>query len=299
MATIEFQAQWVDRLASGKRGGVTAASCSVWLPVTYASRCIRQDGIHAASVVRATRRMRKDTCMIRRLGVIGDLHAEDRRLDRVLDWLVGAGVDAIICTGDIADGRGCVDVTCRLLREARAIVVAGNHDRWLLQGRVRHVPEAHLREALAEVSIDYLSGLSRATELETVAGRLLLCHGVGENDLGKVWPGTPRSPIERSVELDALIGSGRYRFLVNGHLHYRVLIDFEDLLLMNAGTLKGAHGGFSIMDFANDSVIAFALDDNDSPRRLVEHPLRPVGDRRVWRDTQDFDGTWQPLALYG
>ncbi len=145
--------------------------------------------------------------MIRRVGVIGDLHAEDRRLVRVLDWLAGASVDAIVCTGDIADGRGCVDFSCALLEQARAIVVAGNHDRWLLQDRVRHVPEAHRLEALHERSVDYLSALPRSVELETVMGRLLLCHGVGDNDLGKVWPGTARSPIERSNELDAICSS--------------------------------------------------------------------------------------------
>jgi putative phosphoesterase len=237
--------------------------------------------------------------MIRRLGVIGDLHAEDRRLARVFDWLAGAGVDAIVCTGDVADGRGCVDRSCRLLQEAGVVVVSGNHDRWLLQDRVRHVPDAHRLHALEERSIDFLRSLPRSAELETVAGRLLLCHGVGENDLGKVWPGTARSPIERSAELDALIEAGRYRFLVNGHLHYRVLIDFHDLLLMNAGTLKGPYAGFSIMDFEHDQVTAFGLDDDGAPRKLAEHALAPAADRRVWRDTQAFDGAWQPLALYG
>jgi len=237
--------------------------------------------------------------MIRRLGVIGDLHAEDQRLALVLDWLAGAGVDAIVCTGDIADGRGCVNLSCALLQQARVVVVAGNHDRWLLEDRVRHVPEAHCLAALDESSVAYLRNLPRSVELDTVAGRLLLCHGVGDNDLGKVWPGTSRSPIERSRQLDTLLDAGRYRFLVNGHLHYRVLIDFQDLLLMNAGTLKGAYAGFSIMDFEQAVVRAYGLDDNGRPRKLSEHALEPTEERRIWRDTQDFDGTWQPLALYG
>jgi len=236
--------------------------------------------------------------MIRRLGVIGDLHAEDGRLARVLEWFAGTGVDAIVCTGDIADGRGCVDVSCQLLEQARVIVVSGNHDRWLLEDRVRHVPEAHRRAGLAERSLAYLRELPRSVELETVAGRLLLCHGVGDNDLAKVWPGTARSPIERSQELDVLLESGRHRFLINGHLHYRVLIDFDNLLLVNAGTLKGTYAGFAVMDFARDSISAYGLDDQDAPRRLSEHPLTPAGDRRVWRNTREFDGAWQPLALY-
>lgn len=233
------------------------------------------------------------------MGVIGDLHAEDRRLVRVLDWLAGASVDAIVCTGDVADGRGCVDFSCASLEQSGAIVVAGNHDRWLLQDRVRHLPEAHRLDALHERSVEYLRALPRSVELETVMGRMLLCHGVGENDLGKVWPGTARSAIERSNELDTLIESRRYRFLVNGHLHYRVLIDFRDLLLVNAGTLKGAYAGFSVMDFEGGHVAAYGIGDDQAPVKLSEHSLLPDGDRRVWRDTAEFDGTWQPLALYG
>lgn len=236
---------------------------------------------------------------IRRLGVIGDLHAEDRRLGRVLDWMAGFGVDAVVCTGDIADGRGCVDVSCALLQQGGVLVVAGNHDRWLLEDRVRHVPEAHRIAEVAEQSAAYLRALPRSREIETVAGRLLLCHGVGDNDLGKVWPGTARSRVERSNALDVLLESRRFRFLVNGHLHYRVLIDFENLLLLNAGTLKGEHAGFSVMDFQRDCVACWGFDANDHPIKVAEHPLSRVAGRRVWRNTQAFDGTWEPLALYG
>jgi predicted phosphodiesterase len=199
---------------------------------------------------------------------------------------------------DVADGRGCVDTSCRLLQDARVIVVAGNHDRWLLADRVRHVPEAHRVAELDAGSVAYIKTLPRTVELQTVAGRLLLCHGVARNDLGKVWPGTPRSRIERDSRLDELLAEGHFRFVVNGHLHYRVLIDFPGMLLMNAGALKGPFAGVSIMDFSADCVSAWAFDANDRPSRTAEHSLSPVAGRRVWRDTQEFDGTWEPLALH-
>ncbi|MBX3706290.1 MAG: metallophosphoesterase family protein [Pseudomonadales bacterium] len=237
--------------------------------------------------------------MIRRLAVLGDLHAEDVRCARVLEWLAGIDVDGVICTGDVADGGGCVDASCDLLVDANVTTVAGNHDRWLLEDRVRHVPQAHQLSALAPRTIEYLAALPRTVELDTVAGKLLLCHGIGDNDLGKVWPGTARSRVERSPALDGLLEAGRHRFLVNGHLHYRVLIDFPGMLLLNAGTLKGEHAGFSIMDFVGDCVSAFGFDPNGRPCRLVEHSLTPSTGRRIWRDTRAFDGSWQPLTLYG
>ena len=54
---------------------------------------------------------------IRQLGVIGDLHSEDIRLGRALEYLEHEGASDIICTGDIADGRGCVDTSIRLLQD--------------------------------------------------------------------------------------------------------------------------------------------------------------------------------------
>ena len=235
----------------------------------------------------------------RRLGVIGDVHAEHRRLDAALNFLIGVGVDAICCTGDVVDGPGCVDTCCALLAAAHVATVAGNHDRWLLANRMRGVPHAHDRARLGAASLDYLEALPAMRRIGTPLGDMLLCHGVGENDLRKVWPGSPRMPIERSVELDALIAHGDTRFVINGHLHYRVIVNFEQLTLLNAGTLKGEHRpGVSIVDFDEGFVAAFEFGADGSLHRVVERVMRADTDRRVWRDTQEFDSAWTPASLY-
>jgi predicted phosphodiesterase len=235
---------------------------------------------------------------IRRVGVIGDVHGEHERLAVALDWLAGQRVDALLCTGDIADGRGCLRQSSALLRQAGAITVAGNHDRWLLQDRVRHLPDAHRIDDLDDDTQGFLADLCRTRSLMTVAGPVLLCHGVAEDDLGKVWPGTERSKVARSLELDRLIEADTYRFVINGHLHFRVLVDFERMLLINAGTLKGPHGGVSVVDFEAGSVAAFEVEVGRPTRRVVEHPLAPGPERRIWRNTAEFDGRWQPVLLY-
>ena len=236
--------------------------------------------------------------LIRRLGVIGDLHGEHERLEVVLDWLTGQRLDALVCTGDIADGTGCINRSCALLRDAGVITVAGNHDRWLLQNRVRHVADAHRIEELDDANLVFMRALPRVQTLDTVAGRLLLCHGVADNDLAKVWPGTQRSRVERSAELDALLVADQHRFVINGHMHFRVLIDFQRLLLINAGTLKGPHAGVSVVDFAGGTVAAFDVQIGQRPNLVREHALNPGVRRRVWRDTREFDGSWEPALLY-
>lgn len=236
---------------------------------------------------------------MRRLGLIGDVHAEHCRLEAALEHLVGEGVDAICCTGDLADGTGDVDVCCALLAAAGVLGVAGNHDRWLLGNRMRNVPYAHQLSDVASASLEFLANLPATRTIETPLGAALLCHGVGENDLRKVWPGSPRMPIERSPELDELIATGETRFVINGHLHYRVIVNFDRLTLLNAGTLKGDHRpGVSILDFGAGAVSAFEFDANLSLHRVAERPLREEHGRRIWRDTQEFDSGWTPVALY-
>ena len=120
-----------------------------------------------------------------RIGIIGDVHAEHDRLAVALEFLASQGVDGLICTGDLPDGVGDLDVCCDLLKAASVLTVAGNHDRWFLQDRVRHVQDAHLRDKASADTIRFIESLPKTRTLETPAGPLVLCHGVLE-DLRKL-----------------------------------------------------------------------------------------------------------------
>jgi len=235
----------------------------------------------------------------RRLGVIGDLHSEDVRLKRSLEFLVDANACEIVCTGDIADGRGCVDTSIRLLRDYGVKTVRGNHDRWLLESKARHVPNAHHRETLSRQSIAFLETLPTQIQLNTVAGSLLLCHGIGDNDLRKVWPGTERMPVERSHELDKIIDEEEHRFLINGHVHFKTMIHFEKLTLLNAGTIKGdMWPGFMLIDFDLRLIHAFTFGTDESVISTKTTQLDPEAHHQIWSDTQSFSGNWDPLLLF-
>lgn len=242
--------------------------------------------------------MLSKTAPVRRLGVIGDLHGEDGRLDAVLDWFYGQSVDALVCTGDIADGRGCINRSCELLRQGAVLTVAGNHDRWLLNDKVRHLTDAHRKDELSDDNLSYVADLKRQRQLETTEGSLLLCHGAADDDMARIWPGRNPGEEKRSRALDEVIESGRYRFLINGHMHFRVLIDFVGLTLLNAGTLRGDHAGVSLIDFEGDAIATFAVSDTGAPERIMEKRLAPGKERKVWRDTQEFDGTSTPVTLH-
>ena len=235
--------------------------------------------------------------MMTRIGIVGDVHAEHERLDRALEFLSRQGVDAIVCTGDLADGTGCLESCVRLLAHHNVHTVRGNHDRWVLQDKARHIPNAHHRIELSDSVLAFLEALPGEHHFDTILGEMKLCHGVGANDLQKVWPGTTRMPAERSQRLDDIIAEGRFRLMINGHVHYRTLIHFPNLTLLNAGTLRGDHRpGFALLDLDHGQVHGFELEPDIHEVKV--HSIYPNGATRVFPNTQHFDDNWEPVTLY-
>ena len=115
----------------------------------------------------------------------------------------------------------------------------------------------------------------------------------------KVWPGTARMPIERSPELDSLIELDDTRFVINGHLHYRVIVNFEQLTLLNAGTLEGRTSSRRVDPRLRcaDRQRVRVRRETSRCMRVAERPMRDET-RRIWRDTQEFDSGWTPVTLY-
>ncbi len=235
--------------------------------------------------------------MVTRIGIIGDVHAEHERLAQALRFLEREGVDTVICTGDLADGTGCLDSCVALLKHHDVLTVRGNHDRWVLENKARHIPNAHFLEHLSDLTIAYLQDLPQERHVTTRHGELKLCHGVGSNDLQKIWPGTERMPAERSKRLDEIIDEGRFHLMVNGHVHYRTLIHFHNMTLLNAGTLRGDHRpGFALIDLETEQVHGFELEPEI--HEVKTQSIKPNGGTRVFKNTQHFDDNWEPVTLY-
>ena len=183
-----------------------------------------------------------------RFGVIGDIHCEDALLAAALDHLSRQRLDHILAVGDLADGRGDLDRCCELLERHGVTVVAGNHDRWLLADQMRDLSDASAPAEVSERSRSYLAKLPPTVRFETVAGALLLCHGLDENDMAKVGPDDDGYAIESNFALQRLMQS-EYSFVLCGHTHRRMVRRFGALTVINAGTLHFAHTpGFGVVD---------------------------------------------------
>lgn len=196
-----------------------------------------------------------------RLGLLGDVHAEDALLRIALDSLKAQRVDGVLCTGDLVDGHGDVDRACAQLREVSAMVVRGNHDRWIRADDMRTLPHAHRMTALAVETIEMLKGLPKTISLGLPRlgshgpGRLVLCHGVGEDDMARLGPDDHGYAISSNEHLLALLFDVTVHVMVGGHTHRPMLRRFErgpgkpPLFVVNAGTLaREDQPGFVVLD---------------------------------------------------
>lgn len=178
---------------------------------------------------------------LRRVGVLGDIHCEDGRLETALRFFETSRLDLICSVGDIVDGPGDLNRAIDLLIEHDVTCVRGNHERWLVRGEMRGLPDANTYSDFKTSSWEFVARLPLRRELETVAGAALLCHGLGDHDMAGVWPSDDALTLRSNHALWKLVNSREYHFVINGHTHRRLAQRFDDLTLINAGTLFREH----------------------------------------------------------
>lgn len=209
--------------------------------------------------------------MLSRIGLIGDVHAADNNLEVALHFLAAQDVSKVLCTGDVVDGAGDADRCCALLHEHEVETVRGNHDRWLLTGRTMQfplgTPNITCWEELASTARDFMKALPVVRSYETVAGRLLLCHGVGENDMQMLRSDDDAYALQWKDELHDLLRENQFRWMIGGHTHQRMVRHFSSrfgsgLTVINAGTLTPDRAPcLSIVDFSSRQVQFWNITD--------------------------------------
>lgn len=213
------------------------------------------------------------------LGLIGDVHAEDRRLHVCLQTLHDAGAERLLAVGDIVDGHGDADRCCRLLIEHGALCVRGNHDRWLLESRMRDLPRSTPLWTLSETSLEFLRHLPATRSIETAAGGLLLGHGTAEADMAGLAPDDGGYALACNDALTRVLEAGKHCLLVGGHTHRRMLRQVDTLLALNPGALCDANipgadpPGFALLELARHQLCFYEIAGDGAVRLAETLPL--------------------------
>lgn len=209
-----------------------------------------------------------------RFGLIGDVHAEDERFGVAISAFAREKVDRILCCGDLVDGHGDVDRTCSTLALHGVTTVRGNHDRWIREDELRTLPNAHRMTELSPLSIEMLKTLPRTVLIDVPGGKLLLCHGVGENDMCCLRDFDTGYALASNDDLLKVLFDASITIMVGGHTHAPMVRSFERgagkpaLVVVNAGTLaREDDPGFAILDVAQRRVERYAIADDLSVSR--------------------------------
>ena len=185
------------------------------------------------------------------VAVIGDIHGEDAALHTILRFLhATARFDAILCTGDVPDERGggtAADRCCELLAKYEVLAVRGNHDRWYCEKRGMSAGSGDDTAPMSDEGNHFLASLPPTLRFETSRGTLLLCHGLGTDDMAGIYPGGDDDAIAHTLRVKEL---DSYRFIVAGHTHERMARRTGATTLINPGSLCSDNSpGFFTLDF--------------------------------------------------
>lgn len=208
-----------------------------------------------------------------RFALIGDVHAEDVRLETFVALARREGAEALLCVGDVADGFGDLARTVEILAEERVHVVGGNHDRWFLANEMRTLLPIQLRDdhaAAAEAARFWPPIL----EVSTVLGPLLVGHGVADDDMAVLKPHTTLDEVRWIGAWRRLVTADRFRFLAGGHTHEAMVRTIDGITILNPGTLKRDRSPSSaLVDLREGVMRVYDLEDERVPALRVSLPI--------------------------
>jgi predicted phosphodiesterase len=111
----------------------------------------------------------------------------------------------------------------------------------MLDEEMRDLRGATERFEIGAEALSFIAALPTTMSLRTMGGPLLLCHGLGPDDMASLRPDDHGYALENNEPLQALLRRREYRFVVSGHSHRRMLRELEGTVFINAGTLLRDH----------------------------------------------------------
>lgn len=172
-----------------------------------------------------------------RVAFFSDVHADAEALRAALRRIDAAGIDRIVCAGELVDYGPAPDATIGLLAERAIPTVRGNHDRWAL-GRSPFITGVMDLEPPAR---RYLRATLPCWRARIEGVRIAVWHGAPDDDMQRLDHRTP------TRDLLAALDAARADVLVVGHTHEPMDARVGRRRVLNPGALlrasAHAHGG--------------------------------------------------------
>jgi hypothetical protein len=146
-----------------------------------------------------------------KLGLLADIHEHNDDLRAALEAFRRERVEQVVVLGDVVELCERIGETCRLLSEAGAVGVWGNHDFGLCDE-----PDERVRRRYPEAALEFMASLRPRLEIEGC----LFTHvepWLDPNEISDLWwyGGPPDTPDRAAKSFEAAPN----RFMFIGHLH--------------------------------------------------------------------------------
>lgn len=243
-----------------------------------------------------------------RIGLLGDIHAQDDRLEIALTDLQSMKLDVILFVGDVLNGPGSVNRCIDLLQSHDVICIKGNHDihipteqservasersqknfeaiNQFFNGGVDSKTDQDLNVNIANskyTKVSQINDNSRAfienlpthREIATPDGLLLLCHGMGTSvyELVNDIHFDNSENINPKSEFQRILTEKKYSFVVSGHTHAVLARRHEGIAFFNAGSLcGGGYAGYCVLDTEKSELEVYRFWQE---KRRLKGPIR-------------------------
>ena len=156
-----------------------------------------------------------------KLGLITDIHEQVELLRTALDRFENERVNRVVVIGDVFEMGERIEETCRLLAEANAIGVWGNHDYGLCVD-----PDDEMCAKYPAAVIEYMTSLRPRLDIDG-------CHfthvqpWLNPEDVADLW--YFEGPPDEQGKLDRIFDSVPNRVMFVGHFHKWLLATPEKI----------------------------------------------------------------------
>lgn len=178
-----------------------------------------------------------------KIALISDIHGNDAALDSVLEDISRAGVDSVVCLGDVATLGPSPREVLDKVKALNCQCILGNHEEALFSPdeSKRYGIEDNVKPAidwcadkLNSDDLQFLHGFPLTAYVLLTNSRKLYCyHGSPVSTIDGIYPNTPPSHIGKLFgELDdnVVIAAG-------AHTHEQMLRQHNSLLIINSGSV--------------------------------------------------------------